>query len=1052
MIMGSNRRRTMHTAWARATALGAFGVLGATLATAWSAPAAAQVGQASLRGVIRSTPDNPVTEVTIVEVATNYRRSTVVGPDGSYNFASLRAGAYRLEIRTKAGVRNSDQFTLRVGQNAGLDLDLSTPAATAPAPSTGADANGNAPQQGATGDAATEEQGGATPQGEPGDIIVTGSRLRSLSGGQVGINVTQRLIEQLPQNSRNFLAFADLAPGVRFIESADGSSRIQGGAQGSNSVNVFIDGVSQKDYVLRGGLTGQDSSPGNPFPQLAIGEYQVLSSNYKAEFDQVGSVAIVAGTKSGTNEFHGDGFFDYTNQNLRDRRPTEIFPNKIDKVASTDKQYGVALGGPIVKDVAHFFVSYEGKRREIPVDILPGNGIAVSSLPAQYQDLFGSFNSTFKQDLYFGKIDLTPTDKDLFELTGKYRNESGYQISNGIAAFSTATLTKVEEIRAMGRWQHSEEKWVNDFRVSYEDVSWSPQPATNGISQQFRATSRTPTGVSTFNLFRDGAGLSLQDKGQTGWTVQDDFTWTGFEGHTIKVGAKAKWVKLNSLEQNLINPLYSYDTTLPTGGSFNNTIPYSLEFGANGSLGDPRIRSNNFQFGAYIQDDWDVTDRLTLNLGVRWDYERTPAFLNYVTSAEDLAAVSSANYPNLNNADYNINDYISTGNNRKAFKGAWQPRVGFTYRLDEQGRFTVFGGYGRSYDRNQFDFLQQELSNGRFQRRQFLFQGADTVNPCTPSATCIPWNDAYLTEAGRQQLAGNGVPGGREFRFIKNDLKIPYSDQFSLGIRGRFNPVELELGYTRIVSKDGFVYLLGTRRPDGSFFAPSPTTGAPQGPDVSFAPSGYGAIIIGDNGLETKADSAYVKLTKAYSAASPWSLDATYTFTAATDNRPNNDQAAYFLLDFPSASDYPMLRSGVVPRHRFVIAGSADTPIGVTLSAKFQIESPLFQRALLDTATPYERRIVGSEVFGLGDRWGRRQLDLAFTKYVPLGFLSDQTRVRLRVDILNAMNDRNYVDYNNDPTDTTRTAASPSIYRENSTYSIGGNPPRTVKLSAGFSF
>uniref|UniRef100_UPI0025DE5ABB TonB-dependent receptor n=1 Tax=uncultured Sphingomonas sp. TaxID=158754 RepID=UPI0025DE5ABB len=577
---------------------GATMLAGLGIATTWSAPAAAQAGQAALRGVIRSAPDNPVQDVTLVDVASGFRRTVVPGADGSYNFPSLRAGTYRLEIRLQKGTRNSDQFTLRVGQNAGLDLDLTT----APAPAQPAPADTTA------GETAPPAGDDVTGGAQDGDIIVTGTRIRSLSGGQVGINITPRLIEQLPQNSRNFLAFADLAPGVRFIESADGSSRIQGGAQGTNSVNVFIDGVSQKDYVLRGGLTGQDSSPGNPFPQLAIGEYQVLSSNYKAELDQVGSVAVIAGTKSGTNEFHGEGFFDFTNQNLRERRPTEIFPNRIAKVPSEDKQFGVALGGPIVKDVAHFFASYEGKRRQVPIDILPGNGTAVSSLPAQYRDIFGSYNSDFRQDLYFGKIDVEPTDKDLIELTGKYRNESGRQIGNGIAAYSTATLTKVNEKRGMLRWQHSEATWINDFRVSYEDVAWSPQPATNGIGQQFRTTTRINGNVSSFDLFRTGAGLGFQDKGQKGWTVQNDFTWTGFENHTIKVGAKAKWVRLNSLEQNLINPLYRYDTTLPVADGFNDEIPYSLEFGAQGSL-DPRIRSNNFQLGLYAQDDWDVTDR-----------------------------------------------------------------------------------------------------------------------------------------------------------------------------------------------------------------------------------------------------------------------------------------------------------------------------------------------------------------------------------------------------------------------------------------------------------
>lgn len=1023
-----SRTKALRLALAGATMLAA--------STAVITPAAAQVGQASLRGTITAPADNPVVEVTVVEVSTGFRRTVVAGADGSYNFASLRAGTYRLEIKLQNGTRNSDNFTLNVGQNAGLDLDLSA-------------------DQGAGAPAAEQPQDGgqaADTADTSGDVIVTGSRLRSLTGGQVGINITTRLIEQLPQNSRNFLAFADLAPGVRFIEGSDGSSRIQGGAQGSNSVNVFIDGVSQKDYVLRGGLTGQDSSPGNPFPQLAIGEYQVISSNYKAEFDQVGSVAITATTKSGTNEFHGEGFFDYTDESLRDRRPTEIYPTKIDKVKTTDKQFGVALGGPIVKDLAHFFVSYEGKRREVPVDVLPANGISVDSLPEQYRDQFGTYSSTFKQDLYFGKIDITPTDSDLLEFTGKYRNESGLQISNGIAAYSTATLSKVEEIRGTARWQHTADNWINDFRVGYEDVSWAPRPATDGISQQFRRSEVNGSSINTYNLFRIGAGLNFQDKGQTGWTVQNDFTWTGFDGHTIKAGVKSKWVKLNTLEQNLLNPLYSYDLNLPVADGFNDDIPYQLQFGAVGSLGDPRIRSKNWQLGLYLQDDWDVTDRLTLNLGLRWDYERTPAFLNYVTPDEDLTAISPENYPNLINADYDINDYISNGNNRKAFKGAWQPRVGFTYRFDEAGRFSVFGGYGRSYDRNQFDFLQQELATGRFQRRTFLFQGADTQNPCLPTnPVCIAWDPAYLTEEGRQQLAARGTAGGREFRFINNDLKVPYSDQFSLGLRGRFQPVELEVGYTRIVSKDGFVYLQGNRRPDGSFFAPSPTTGAPQGPG-NFSPAGYGSIIIGDNGLETKADSAYFKLTKVYSAESPWSLDATYTYTEAEDNRPNGDQAAYFLLDFPSAADYPFVRSGAVPRHRFVVAGSVDLPIDMSISAKFQIESPTYLRALVDRADPYERVIVGAEALGSGDRWGRRQLDLAITKYVPLNFLYDQARLRFRLDIINLMNDRNYVDFNNSPDDTTRTPGSPSVYRERSTYSIGGNPPRTVKLSAGFSF
>ena len=1009
-------------------------VAATTLATgAMLAPIAAhaQVGQASLRGTITSPPGNAVESVTIVEVNTGVRQTVRVGPDGRYNFASLGAGTYRLEIKLANATRNSDNFTLNVAQNAGLDLDLANvPAATA----------------GET----TETDPGSVASNDQ-EIVVTGSRIRTLSGGQVGAIISQRLIEQLPQNSRNFLAFADLAPGVRFVEEGSGGqARLQGGAQRSNSINVFIDGVSQKDYVLKNGITGQDSTPGNPFPQLAVGEYQVLSSNYKAELDQVSSVAIIAGTKSGTNEFHGEGFFDYTDQNLRAKRPTEIFPRQIDKVETVDKQFGGALGGPIIKDVMHFFVSYEGKRRELPIDITPGNGVAVDSLPAQYRDIFGSYSSSFKQDLYFGKLSIQPTSRDLIEISGRYRDESGIQIGTGNAALSTATNNRVEDIRGLARWQHTEDNWVNELRVSYEDATWAPSPVSSDIGQLFLRTERAGTAVNQFPLFRIGGGTNFQDKGQKGWTVQNDFTYTGFEGHTLKTGVKGKWVTLNSLQQNQLNGVYTYDTSLNGPGTFNNEIPFRLQFGAPSGFGNPVVESKNFQFGIYAQDDWDVTDRLTLNLGVRWDYERTPAFLDFVTPQANLTAVSAAQYPNLQNADYNINDYISTGNNRKAFLGAIQPRLGFTYRIDEGGRFTVFGGYGRSYDRNQFDFLQQELTVGSFNVRTFQFQNADTVNPCTASATCIQWNPIYLTADGRQQLANSSLGGGRELRFIRNDLKVPYSDQFSLGLRSRFRPVELEVGYTRISSRDGFVYLLGNRRPDGSFFFDNPasTTDTPQSP-FGFTPPGFGSILIGDNGLETNADSLYAKLTKPYTETSPWSLDATYTFTEAEENRQFGET---FSLDFAQIGDYPTLRSVGVPRHRFVIAGSTDTPIGVSLSGKFSIESPMYMIAPQVSSVPFDRTLVGRFRDSLGDEWGRRQLDFAATKYINVGFPNDQSRIRLRVDIINLMNDRNFIDFNNNPNDNIRDAGSPSVYGERSTFSTGGNPPRTVKLSAGFSF
>ena len=1010
-----SRARALAAALAWSSAAGA-------LALGVAAPAHAQVSNASLRGTVKA--EGGVSQVTAINVNTGFQRSVAVDANGGYNFASLPVGTYRLELTTPNGVRSTDEFTLRVAQNAVLDFDFSAP------------------------DIATA--------GEDA-IIVTGARIRTMEGGEVGTNISQRLIEQLPQNNRNFLAFADLAPGVQFITNGSDQSRLQGGAQGSNAVNIFIDGIGQKDYVLKNGITGQDSTQGNPFPQLAIGEYRVISSNYKAEFDQVSSVAVTAVTKSGTNEFHGEGFFDFTNQDLRDRLPNEIYPTTIDKVRTKDMQFGGALGGPIIEDMLHFFVTYEGKRRTNPRDITPGLDLPVSYFPSEYQGYFGPANETFNENLYFGKLDFTPTSSDLFEFSVKYRDESGEQLNSGIGAYDTRTIAKVEEWRGLARWEHTADTWINDFKVAYEDVTWGPRPVQFGNVTLFNAILPNQDGTTRRgDILRFGGGTNFQDKGQSGWQVSDDFTYTGFDNHTIKAGVKAKWIELHTTQLNGVNPVFTYNVTYdPDGdGSFNDSIPYRMQFGAPVGDADPNITSDNFQLGLYIQDDWEVSDRLTLNLGVRWDYEKTPAFLDYAHDPAIAAFVSgqapytapdgtvTPPYTNLANADYDINDYISTGSERKAFTGAWQPRVGFTYEIDEEGRFAVFGGYGRSYDRTQFDFIQQELIQGLYATRTFNFNNpGDGDNVCTPSATCIPWDPVYLTQAGRDALLATLPPGtGGELRFIKNDLKMPYSDQFSLGVRGRFNLLDAEIGYSYVKSHDGFAYLLGNRNADGSFFVINPTTGNPGSPFGS-PPAPFGSIIIGTNGIETRANTAYLKLSKRYTIASPWSLDATYTFTDAEENRQFGE---VFSLDFPSMEDYPFITSTGVRKHRFVVAGTVDIPGGFTLSGKFQIASPKYLARVVNTpqtaTTPASRDVVSTKTDGNGDLWGYRQMDLSVTKYVPIHFISDEARLRFRIDIINLFNDRNYNSFN------AETGA-----RNVENVAIDG-PPRTIKLSAGFQF
>src|SRR5688572_26521839 len=300
-------------------------LIGAAVAAALAMPAVtwAQSAEATLRG---HAPAN--VDVTARNVATGATRRTRSGADGNYTLAGLPPGTYQVE----GGPGTETTVTLSVASTA--TLDLVTGAATAET---------EAPIQ---------------------EVVVTGRRLNEVRTSEVGATVSQAQIESVPQMTRNFLEFADTVPGVVFSVDANGKTNIRGGAQNQNGVNLYIDGVGQKGYV-RSGVSGQaGDTQGNPFPQLAIGEYKVITSNYKAEYDQISSAAITAITRSGTNEFEGQAFGTYSADNWRARTPAERDADR--KTPSESKEYGLSFGGPIIQDKLHFFLTYEAKRYDTP--------------------------------------------------------------------------------------------------------------------------------------------------------------------------------------------------------------------------------------------------------------------------------------------------------------------------------------------------------------------------------------------------------------------------------------------------------------------------------------------------------------------------------------------------------------------------------------------------------------------------------------------------------------------------------------------------------------
>ena len=1003
-------------------------VAGSFIAMAAAPAAWAQTANATLRG---TGPAGAT--VTARNVATGAVRVTRTGKNGSYALVGLQPGTYRVD----AGPGTEHTITLTVASTA--TLNLAAPATTA-APAAAANAtNLNA-------------------------VTVSATTLREVKTPEVGGTISLRQIQTIPQISRNFLEFADTVPGMVFTANANGNTSLRGGAQNDSSVNVFIDGVGQKSYVKEGGVAGQIGSQGNPFPELAIGEYKVITSNYKAEYDQISSAAVTAQTKSGTNEFHGEFFDRYTNDAFRSRTPAESEPHAR-KTQSEEREYGFALGGPIIKDKMHFFVTYEGKRFDTPVTVVPSADASpgVPYLPADVASQLGSANLPFKENLYFGKIDWEPTTRDRFEVTAQIRKEDQTGGIGDQTAPSAAYVTKNDDKRYSVRWQHSGEAYYNELIATYED-SFNQPTATNygnGYVYTWERPTDDPVIVST------GAAtpLATQNKGQKGPSFEDNLTFNDLEwhgDHVVKMGIKKKNINLEAADAADVNPQFYYNVT--PGGTA--ATPYKAFFTkpVNGLGLTPTVKTKSHQFGAYIQDDWDVNDKLTLNLGVRWDYERTPSYTDFVTPANVVAAFNSQD-PNapagqtyaqtLAKGGIDINDYISTGHNRSAYKGEWQPRLGFSYDLNADQAHVIHGGIGRSYDRDLYDYLQLETTKAALPQQTIYFADPATGACHKGSAPCYPWDPSYFNGLGvLQALLGPTSNAGAELDMLNNKLKAPYSDQFSLGMSNQVGAWQTDATVARVLSYDGFAFTLGNRYPDGSFFnnpqmcnpTADPKATQPWGCPVP----GFGSLILGNNGIRTRTTQLLLSAEKPYTRESGWGATFAYTYTDAKQNRDINE---HYSFDYATIKDYPFITSNAVSKHRFVATGNMDGPWGLVLSAKLTLATPMPYNGVpcytdvmfgngsycrATAATPSASKfILGGKI------WGYRDVDFQATKNFDLGH---GITLYGRFDVLNVFNWENFVDF---------TTSGPDVYPVQVAYNRKGNitfVPRTFKFEVGMRF
>lgn len=884
------------------------------LALGWAGPSAAQSTTAGIQGkVVDETGILPGATVTAREVLSGFTHEAVSASDGTFTLAGLRPGRYEIQVSMSQYKPQAKTVQVLVGQTATLDFKV-------------------------TPDLLFVES-----------VTVVGELLVETRTAEVATNVSDEQIRHLPQNSRNFLNFASLAPGLRVSPSDDASKQVTAGALGARSINVFIDGVSYKNDVIEGGVIGQDSSRGNPFPQDAVQEFQVITQNFKAEFEKASSAIISAVTKSGGNRFTGGIFGFYQDKRLVQNEAMVNVGGVFVKQETTPKptyerwQWGGSIGGPIVKNRMQFFASFEENRQE------RDNRVTVGTVTNPPQSLVndlrryeGVFISPFTSRLLYAKLSYQPKQGQQADLTYSLRDENEVR-GFGAPLSPTTSFESAERFRnrvdsVLGRHQLTGSGWLNEAFLSYQRYRWNPIPANKDL-----------VGRNYQGLLRVGGRSTEQIFVQERFSIRDDFSlFTKWKGsHTLKAGGVLGLLDYSVRKEFDGNPVFEFRA------AENWAFPAEARYGA----GDPDLSAKNYQVGFFVQDDWAITSRLILNLGLRWDYESDMLNNDYVTPAN----VRQATAPFVD-----AGRFFTDGDDRPAFFKAWQPRLGFSYDFRGDGGTVGFGGWGRYYDRVLYNHTLDERFRQQYAVRTFRFSADGSPRDGQPT---VRWDPSYLSVAGLEGLIARGVAGNPEVFLLENDTQPPSSDQFTFGLRKKLGPMVTSVSYAGARSRNSFTFIRGNRRPDGTCCASVP---------------GFSAILLSSDAAKTWYDALFVQADKPYGAGgSKWGFSFTYTLGDARQQGGD-----LFSLDFPRVEDYPLVPTATDERHRVVATGIVSLPYDFLLSTFITLGSgtPYTIDDQSRGSGPNERRLQRNAGrpeqfdFIIPNTWAFRSVDLRLEK------------------------------------------------------------------------
>lgn len=952
----------------------------------------AQTSTGTIRGVVQSSEGGPVAEAQIIalNVSSGVQRTTTSRDDGSYTLAGLTPATYAVTVR-------------RIG--------------------TGAQTRNVVVQIGAT----NVQNFALVPQAtQLAAVAITASPVVETQTSEVATNVTQAQIEKLPTPSRNFLDLAGLSPGVTVTEDRLDTQfkTFSAGGQSANTVNLFIDGTSLKNDLTAGGVAGQDASRGNPFPRNAIQEYRVISQNFKAEYQKASSAIITATTKSGGNTWSGNALVGFQNAGMVQldtfqRADKANNPSTFRRPDYKRTLTALSIGGPIIKDKMHFFGSYEGnvqnRANRVNFAPLPTGFTALDTVNlSQYR---GSFISPFREHLMFGKLNYAASENSSAELSFSNRSETDVRDFGGNNSFQGAVDFAQNVKIGQLKYNYFKGALLNESKIDYSSFRRNPKPNLAGFPQR---AFFYPGGEA-----RIGSNVSTQDFIQRRIGVRDDLTYSGLRGfgeHIIKLGASIDFVNYDIYKDNRGIPEFRYRDVV-NGQVYNYATPFEVEYGT----GNSNLDTDNKQIGLYIQDDWSPIPRLTFNVGVRWDYETGMLDHDYVTPQAIRDTLTRYNSQLITPLD--LDRYISTGDNSKPFKGAFQPRLGFSYAVDQASRTTVFGGWGLYYDRIPFDLYAVEPQlkiTHPFYTVRFAPRGV------APGPGQVAWNDAYLTtdrDVLDALVRASGLP---EAWLIDNEAKVPKSTQMNIGVRQLFGSWATSFTYANVKGEDQIVLNWANfgLNPDGRCCS-----------SFNLAPHGYSNFIYSTNDKKTWYKALQVQVDRPYRRidenAIGWGVGLAYTF--ATRELEGSDGLGDDFA-FPASRFIPRHPSND-EKHRVVANWITDMPylFGLqfsglaTFGGKYRQDVGCPGRFCGEgtTGNAYERG-----AFEVPGTFPYRNVDVRFRKDFP-SFGRTATAFGLTLDVFNAFNRDNFGCYRTGDRNATDFGTPGCIVTDARRYQVG---------------